>query len=239
MTRRLVFFIAAYLAAYIALGASPAVSRADDLSTVHDCSEVILTHDRDDTLTREERIMRMEQAFDESLTRFEACDVKGTGAAGTGGLSGDEASQGQSRGGNTAGMSSSDSAADPGGLSGDEPLKQEEADERLPDDIPSADTDDDTAARLRQKAEAEQDPEKQVRLWNEYRRYKGLPEWQPHGSGTPPSDIPPADNDDVVAAQIRQAAEAEQDPGKKAKLWNEYRRYKGLPEKSAEGTPPG
>ncbi|OUR71474.1 hypothetical protein A9Q78_09790 [Methylophaga sp. 41_12_T18] len=48
-------------------------------------------------------------------------------------------------------------------------------------------------------------------------------------NGTKPADIPDADNDDVVAAQIRRAAELEQDQVKKAKLWNEYRKYKGLP----------
>lgn len=48
-------------------------------------------------------------------------------------------------------------------------------------------------------------------------------------NGTKPEDIPDADNDDVVAAQIRRAAEIEHDPDKKAKLWNEYRKYKGLP----------
>jgi hypothetical protein len=33
----------------------------------------------------------------------------------------------------------------------------------------------------------------------------------------------------VIAAQIRLAAEIEKDPIKKEKLWNEYRKYKGLP----------
>lgn len=47
-------------------------------------------------------------------------------------------------------------------------------------------------------------------------------------------DIPAADNDSVLAAQIRAAAEREQDPQKRACLWQEYRRYKGLPEKSGE-----
>ena len=47
-------------------------------------------------------------------------------------------------------------------------------------------------------------------------------------------DIPAADNDSVLAAQIRAAAEREQDPQKRACLWKEYRRYKGLPEKSGE-----
>ena len=50
-------------------------------------------------------------------------------------------------------------------------------------------------------------------------------------SGALPEDIPDANNDDVVAAQIRLAAEIERDPVKKEKLWNEYRKYKGLPVK--------
>ncbi len=49
--------------------------------------------------------------------------------------------------------------------------------------------------------------------------------------GKLPEDIPPADNDNIVARQIREAASSEADPQKQAKLWNEYRRYKGLPEK--------
>ena len=41
-----------------------------------------------------------------------------------------------------------------------------------------------------------------------------------------PSDIPDGSNDDVVARQLREAAENETDPELKAKLWEEYRRYK-------------
>jgi hypothetical protein len=50
-------------------------------------------------------------------------------------------------------------------------------------------------------------------------------------NGKFPEDISPADNDSVVEAQLRKAAIAEKDPQKKRKLWNEYRRYKGLLEK--------
>jgi hypothetical protein len=41
-----------------------------------------------------------------------------------------------------------------------------------------------------------------------------------------PEDIPDASDDDVVARQLREAAEKETDPELKAKLWEEYRRYK-------------
>jgi phosphatidate phosphatase PAH1 len=47
-------------------------------------------------------------------------------------------------------------------------------------------------------------------------------------NGRVPDDIPLVENDDVLAAQIRLAAEAETDPETRGKLWNEYRNYKGM-----------
>jgi hypothetical protein len=41
-----------------------------------------------------------------------------------------------------------------------------------------------------------------------------------------PADIPDGSDDDIVARQLREAAEKENDPELKAKLWEEYRRYK-------------
>ncbi|MGB7451969.1 MAG: hypothetical protein WBM36_07570 [Lysobacterales bacterium] len=41
-----------------------------------------------------------------------------------------------------------------------------------------------------------------------------------------PADIGDGSDDDVVARQLREAAEKETDPELKAKLWEEYRRYK-------------
>ena len=48
---------------------------------------------------------------------------------------------------------------------------------------------------------------------------------QRSAQGAPP-DIPDGSDDDVVARQLREAAQAEQDPELKARLWDEYRRYK-------------
>ncbi len=45
-------------------------------------------------------------------------------------------------------------------------------------------------------------------------------------SGTTPKDIPRGDDDDVVARQLREAAENEKDPKLREKLWDEYRKYK-------------
>jgi hypothetical protein len=44
----------------------------------------------------------------------------------------------------------------------------------------------------------------------------------------PPADIPSGNDDDVVARQLREAAEREPDPAVRAKLWDEYRKYKGI-----------
>jgi hypothetical protein len=42
----------------------------------------------------------------------------------------------------------------------------------------------------------------------------------------PPADVPDGHDDDVVARQLREAAETESDPELRKKLWDEYRRYK-------------
>lgn len=44
----------------------------------------------------------------------------------------------------------------------------------------------------------------------------------------PPADIPDGTDDDVVARQLREAAMREPDPQLREKLWDEYRKYKGI-----------
>jgi hypothetical protein len=44
----------------------------------------------------------------------------------------------------------------------------------------------------------------------------------------PPADIPDGNDDDVVARQLREAAMREPDPAIREKLWDEYRKYKGI-----------
>jgi hypothetical protein len=44
----------------------------------------------------------------------------------------------------------------------------------------------------------------------------------------PPEDIPSGSDDDVVARQLREAAMRETDPKLREKLWDEYRKYKGI-----------
>lgn len=55
----------------------------------------------------------------------------------------------------------------------------------------------------------------------------GTPASSPSGTrGNVPEDIPDGSDDDVIARQIREAAEKETDPELRAKLWDEYRRYR-------------
>jgi hypothetical protein len=44
----------------------------------------------------------------------------------------------------------------------------------------------------------------------------------------PPDNIPSGNDDDVVARQLREAAMREPDPALREKLWDEYRKYKGI-----------
>ncbi len=44
----------------------------------------------------------------------------------------------------------------------------------------------------------------------------------------PPAGIPSGNDDDVVARQLREAAMREPDPKLREKLWDEYRKYKGI-----------
>ena len=55
---------------------------------------------------------------------------------------------------------------------------------------------------------------------------QGAGGWGAGGSGAPPSGYTPSPDDDIVARQLREAAEKETDPELKAKLWKEYEEYK-------------
>ncbi len=50
-------------------------------------------------------------------------------------------------------------------------------------------------------------------------------------AGAPGGTLPPPEDDDIVARQLREAAEKEPDPELKKKLWEEYWKYKGVTQK--------
>jgi hypothetical protein len=164
-------------------------SADEALSSSIDCSTVDINYIDDPQWTESERLAAMDKAFFDSLDRFELC--------------------------NLSNHSNSTSTASENEASGSESEFGQES----------------VASPLMTGTETESalaDP-------NESELYESAndeTELTPVGSGyggKQPDDIPEADNDDVIASQIRLAAEIEQDPVKKEKLWNEYRKYKGLP----------
>lgn len=52
--------------------------------------------------------------------------------------------------------------------------------------------------------------------------------------GAPGGNLPPPEDDDIVARQLREAAEKEPDPELRKKLWEEYWKYKGVNKKRSE-----
>lgn len=155
-----------------------------------DCTEVEIHYEDDAALTRAEKLALMERAFQESLSRYSHCQNSAGGGAQSGASASIAGSEGEGEGGGESGADAAATPAASASVSGTEPAAE-------------------------QKESAQQAAAAQ----------------QPGGDsgGAPPEDIPPADNDDIVAAQIRAAAEAESNPETKAALWNEYRKYKGLP----------
>jgi hypothetical protein len=183
-----------------------------------DCTDVSVDYSEDSTLTREERLRLMDKAFFESLNKFELCQAakEKAKAAGSGGADGGGGAD-NGAGGDGAESSSGDSAGDmTGGPAGES--------------VPSS--------TMSGTEVAKKDPSGEDIQAQESGSMQGSQDIDEAGSktggnvalatGKLPEDIPPAKNDDALAAQIRYAAENEQDPIKSAQLWNEYRKYKGL-----------
>ncbi|TNF95086.1 MAG: hypothetical protein EP297_11800 [Gammaproteobacteria bacterium] len=180
-----------------------------NISSFDDCTEINIQYKLDETLTREEFINRMDDAFFESLSRFDACQASqmnssagatspsGRGSSGDG-SGGDGSSKGSTASSDLTGTShpasnGSASSTTPSAISNEEGISGT------------------TPAKIADR---------------KYRSGKQS------GRGKAPDDIPPADNDSVLEAQIRQAAINETDPVIKKRLWDEYRKYKGLPQPS-------
>lgn len=151
------------------------------------CEVVGINYQDNPELTRAEKLALMEQAFYESLKRFEDCNLSVNSNASSNG-------NGSAAGGTSGGASAASEA-----MQGTE-----------------AEIEQDAVAASDASAEISSDESTEQVLSG------------PADNGSIPEDIPPAENDDAIAAQIRIAAEAETDPEVRKKLWNEYRKYKGM-----------
>ncbi|MFW2366178.1 MAG: hypothetical protein ACN4GW_07155 [Desulforhopalus sp.] len=171
----------------------------DTLGSGIDCTDVRVDYSDDPGLTQEERLRLMDKAFFESLDRFEYCQqARKNNKAKDAGGSGEGAGE---PGGNSGGGSVASST-----MSGTESVRGESSTEQNGEE---------RSGSVREAGDQNETGS------NSGRKTRS-------SSGKIPEDIPSAENDDILAAQIRYAAEQETDPVKKKQLWNEYRKYKGL-----------
>ncbi|WP_417511193.1 hypothetical protein [Methylophaga sp.] len=171
------------------------------------CENVSVDYLDDPSLTRAEKLARMEQALSDSLHRFELCNMAlSANSSSTNSGNGSGSGSGTDGGGDSGNGNATDGASGTESVASDTMQGTEQA--------PSNDTTAATAANSQESTES------------------GSGDISASGNiaknGKIPEDIPPADNDDAIAAQIRVAAEAETDPEIRKKLWDEYRKYKGM-----------
>ena len=183
------------------IGVFSQASAAESLGATIDCSDVKINYVDNPEWTHSERLKAMDSAFFESVDRFELCNLSNQSGTSSGSASGN----GQASGTNT--RTSTGSEAGLNSVASQEMTGTE------------------TESTLSQanSSESSNVPENTN---NESVKVNGGGSSK---NGVKPKDIPGADNDDAIAAQIRLAAEIEKDPVKKEKLWNEYRKYKGMP----------
>ncbi|RLA18524.1 MAG: hypothetical protein DRQ56_07330 [Gammaproteobacteria bacterium] len=173
----------------VALPLDKGVGEVKEILPATDCTEVKIDYVGDMTLTREEKLERMDQALFKSLHKFDSCQSTAAGGS-------------TSQGG---GGSSGGSGAEGGDGSSPSNAAQGESESSYANGVSGEGEPSDTSAAAQNGSAMEQ-----------------------IGNGKIPEDIPPADNDSALEAQIRHAAMNESDPEIRAKLWNEYRKYKGI-----------
>ena len=235
------------------MGISPALGNTE-LSKTHDCTTIELEALIDQNASREDNLERLSQQFFQSVNRIEHCNRKpqtdsdqssSSSAADTDADASADASANASANASAAPDTSAQNTVSPGGASTNSTAAQATPSSslvgtNLAEDLsnmaapsasnmtgttPMADTadmgtmtgtatdgDSETAAVTSRPQMQQAEPDQ--RLTN----------------GKIPDDIPEAGNDSVFEAQIRAAAIAETDPDTQKNLWNEYRRYRGLPE---------
>ena len=161
--------------------------------------------------TRAERIEALDRRYYGELSRAESERASGGSAA-------SDLDGGSSKGG--IGRKSAETASDSGRL-GSRPTSDLRGDEKIDRESEGSS---EAASRISENDEMEEGG----RTGDRNRTSMD----SNNGNSPTPKDIPAVDNDDEFARQIRRAAEAETDPVRKRKLWDEYRRYKGLPTSS-------
>ena len=149
-----------------------------------ECDSFDVNYKENEYLTNREQIQAMDDALLESLDRFEECiKAKTTARKNNTNQAIENASDGsQKLRGNTF---SADQKLTESYDEQNQNFKNEfagsvnknnlESNGKIPEDIPIDDNDDVLAKQIKNAAIKEKDPEKQKKIWNEYRKYKNLP----------------------------------------------------------------
>ena len=177
-----------------------------ETETAIDCSTVTVDYQDDPTLTRQEKLALMAKALDDSLNKFELCQLSQSSSA-NGGAAGGSGGAAAGSGSNNGGEGTESSAAS----NGQGPSIASDAMQGTETEATENTATGSASNAQQQDATSEQNTSSAA-----------------VGNGKIPEDIPSADNDDAIAAQIRKAAELETDPEIREKLWDEYRKYKGM-----------
>ncbi len=192
---------------------------ASAISAAKDCTKIKIKIDEpEEPLTADERAALMDKAFYESLSRFDRCQAARASRSG--------ASSGQSAAGAGAGSEAEGGTVQSVASQSSKGTMTEQKTEAEPVQSVASQSVMGTQPKKEPESAIEGQPEPEG---SEKLSSLGSKDASAVGSGKLPEDIPPVDNDSVFEKQIRTAAMAEKDPAIKAKLWNEYRKYKGLP----------
>lgn len=205
-------------------------SKDSSFANALDCTKIEIKIDEQTVpLTATEKSALIDKAFYESLSRFDRCQ--------TARLSSSTANSGKNSGG------SNDSRGSGGGTdqsTASQSLKGEMTDPKIEAE---AKTEDGSVQSVASQSVKGTLPKQEAKTAMEAQSIQEGEEKLSSlenidvsalGNGKLPEDIPSVDNDSVLEKQIRAAAMTEKDPEIKAKLWNEYRKYKGLPLIKAE-----
>jgi len=164
-----------------------------------DCSDAKIKYADDVELTKAEKITSMDRELLRSLSNFDDCKASQMNLNSS---SGNSSSDGFGKNTGGGSVASSD-------MSGTEKPMAHAQSSNVEGDATNT-----TSSDIMREAKKDG-----------YGSQLNLP--QSADTGKIPEDLIDADNDSVLQAQIRQAAINEKDPQVKAKLWNEYRKYKG------------
>ena len=180
-------------------------SAASNQTNSFECTETSISYTNNYEITREEKIVQMDQALFESLSNYDICQNQSQGIRKG---NADVEEELFSLGGSDQSVPSND-------MSGGETSKSVSGLIKKNKSLSNAENKN-QPGQISQSGAAAIVPGTFLNI---------------NSNGMTPEDIPSADNDSVLQAQIRNAAINEKDPNTKEKIWNEYRNYKGLPQK--------